>query len=431
MFCLPRSTIHVLVASTALVSTKYIINDQGYHYPLHLFTLQASLVVSILTLQRLLNTSASYSRLRWVFSPDDLGVEPAAFQKSKTLLIGLISLAAALPLFAQAIMHSFNLSTLVMLLTLVILISFMMAHAGLQPIRKAGMTTILLGFIMLILYDEYRLSVNGLLFAVPASALLALAKLSLSHSSKPVHDIEMDSRRTLSWQAVMLITISASLGITSIWAFTIEDTLLAFAYIRQLNIVAMFLTSGPSVFTTCNFLGSNQYVEVSVCANMLLFGGVISLASSQLLEPSVSTIVQPTAFVAIMIFSAVVFRCEQLSPRPYEKTSQEGYQIVTHQSTSGLENTNSMDFVKTQPGNMRHNSSVTLAFAAGIVLWILFAAHNSLLFRNPVETRSEAILDHTYRPTIDIDIVVSMYKEDVSSVAEMLSHLRSLSALAG
>lgn len=66
------------------------------------------------------------------------------------------------------------------------------------------------------------------------------------------------------------------------------------------------------------------------------------------------------------------------------------------------------------------------SFACVLLVWITLVFTNLHIFSSGMVHRIPPTLDLGYRPKGEMDIVISMYKEEISSVAGMVSELRKI-----
>ena len=301
------------------------------------------------------------------------------------------------------------------------------------------MRTILLGkFCGCILYGEYRLTVKGLIFAIPA-ALFFGASNSLSRS------LEASSGTGSSSAKAKAMFYCSGLTITAIWAIFEGSTLEA---LRALRLEYTFLLA-TNVFSTAVaiVLGNSVLFPLDISSQpvhlcfrnyarvLLVLTGVIGCGSAVMLRRSYTTFLQLCAFLAAMLciqvdaildlfrqFGRDAYRRSLLLP-PLPDTNSE---LCPNSPTSDVPAGTLCSGL--QEGFSRVIRSLIVSVLMVASLWIIFVLLNfseSLhMHRGPVN--AAPVLDLAYSPSIPTEIVISMYKEPIDSVVSLISSLRNL-----
>jgi hypothetical protein len=81
-----------------------------------------------------------------------------------------------------------------------------------------------------------------------------------------------------------------------------------------------------------------------------------------------------------------------------------------------------------KPESRGYNIRLSLGSIALIIIWIVYLSFN---FGERHLPRVAARLDQKYKPTLDLEIVISMYKEKTKDVATLISKLQSMPKMSG
>ncbi|KAE9967625.1 hypothetical protein EG328_008071 [Venturia inaequalis] len=437
----------------SMITTGSILQvDRGCYHPLHLLLLQLA-PIFLFTFRRSQTPGASCKTR-----------PPLVAAPSKTLWISLVALALSLPLFAQAIVHLNHVATLAMLMSLILLAENIFAQILTSRARRieriCGIIAISFA-LFVVLFDEYKLTVNGLLFGLFALGLAAIGK-TLFLSTLWTDGSQDNVPGKLSWNTAVRIMVSVAFVATMAWATMIENTLSAvesFYKIGPLHIVLNLAL----VFGCLNLesiairrLQQQSSIYSSVTPTLFGFAGLSSSYRFWSTRRSYSSCWQIAVFVSIFVLS---FVRGWDSPAPFnmgEKAGAEdfgidglGHAYLRVRPTSDVE-ARSAESHLDEPENIQQSTSILerslargckawsestfsgasyMAWAFGI--WCIFSYLNfSLDTQASIQSRHIPTLDLAYQPEIDLDIVLNMYDENPTSTASMISEIRSLPNIA-
>jgi uncharacterized membrane protein len=338
-----------------------------------------------------------------------------------------------------------------------------------------GLLLVSLAF-SLVLFDEYRLTVNGLLFGLHAIGCMALGRFLLrSHFSLRTTETSIsDMQPQLSWNTILRVTGTISFVATAIWAVCIEDTSSAVASFSRINPWTLVLNVGL-VFCTCIFgstaavLSYQQGIPTThTSAGLLLFAGLTSLLHLMSSSRSFSTLPQVSVFAgtfAIQFISGCKSDGRSDSENEYAMNPFDAKGMADHNSRSSdsdpeaqstdslLEDHDETNLVANEmfPINnqemaadtcrrsragfsmRKHENASPWNVQSQVILillafttWCLFSYLNFSLLSWTSQPREDPALDLSYHPKTELDIVISMYDEEPAFVAHMISKLQTL-----
>lgn len=319
-----------------------------------------------------------------------------------------------------------------------------------------GIITIL-SALLFILFDEYRLTVNGLLFGLWALGLAAIGK-SLFLTALRTSGIRDDVPGRLTWNTVVRILISLAFVATLAWAMVVENTQHAFESFIRINLLHVILNLAL-VFGCLNFACitiRHLHQESSTCSSvtptLLMFASLTSLVHLLAARRSYSSCWQIAVFVCIFILS---FIREWDSPTAFnvdEKDDAENFSIdgqghaYLRVKSASESDARPADGVLDEQEETQHSTSVSNGsltrnykawskstpsgacyMAVAFAIWCVFSYLNfSLDTRASTRNRHIPTLDLAYHSEVDLDIVLNMYDEDPVSANSMVSEIRSL-----
>lgn len=206
-----------LSSAISLITSKRLLVDKTYYFPMHLLLFQLLATTAMVVFNAIWDARAS-ARSRPVFaevftSPNDwLPVLPAA-----------VAQAFSLTLLSHAIFHLTNLPTLVMLAA----VSYLCEAICVRVFGKASKPyffvrcAVVVVACYFILHDEYRLTADGLLFAIPGSIMAGLSK-GLYVAGYETWSVR--SSRPLFPMRFLSITVSLAATIALIWLLAKEES---------------------------------------------------------------------------------------------------------------------------------------------------------------------------------------------------------------
>jgi hypothetical protein len=286
----------------------------------------------------------------------------------------------------------------------------------------------------LVVFDDYRLSVNGVLFALAASMLFAMADILLSRAStQPIQSLEETLCQALSSRFVLVITLTAALVITCLWASMIEDTSDALEHLDKIHPALLLLNLilvASALMSTWSFCCTEYLLEIYEhfgLPSLSFFVAVTSLMSTFFLRPSFTSPLQIWSYFIMAVVLSAFSTNSNSRLRRCATEMEEGDDFVVRQTISVDQD--ALDQPKFLSATDRGQWIPILTNIITIIIWVIFALRVDLAFRQPIHAKAEPVLDLAYRSTIDLDVVVSMYQEDAASVAAMLERLQSLAQI--
>lgn len=303
-----------------------------------------------------------------------------------------------------------------------------------------------------LLYDEYRLSVNGLLFGIPALAL-AGASRALFHVNGVRNDLQASNAHA-GPNFTFQLMIWVAFALTAPWALLVEDFWGAIFDLLKINPIwmvfntvtsAVALVSGGSVLfrlpvhppssggKAASFVARSILIGPSLAANT----AIVALVSTLLVGHSYTSSIQLIAYLIALIAAASV--SSSVFKKLDENDTLEGaqHEMLLHgnlsESTPRLQSPPPNGVV----GLAKEALGDRLAFSLALALVVLSAGClcawlpiNFGIIERPHGQRNLPLhLDNKYRPASDVDIVVSMYKEPVDYLNSVLDSLKRIPAL--
>ncbi|KAF4556778.1 Hypothetical protein D9617_1g086600 [Elsinoe fawcettii] len=360
----------------------------------------------------------------------------------------------SLLLFSQAILHFNNTPILAMLGILVFLpaATSKVLYTGLSSQRAVLLRpALLILFMSLVLFFEYRLTVNGLVFGILATGILGIIKTITSIVLE--HTTEQSGQSSLS--TLILCIISSGIS-----AIVFEDTQSALAWFSQAHSPAflVFLTNFIATTTTFTLGGHvvaylpsdaaswTGYQRPAIIWPLLCFVGIVLVGTTQ----AGLTIVDPlqAIFFILAVFSVLdvdylhlgrqfiasagqpTRMATALSPLvPFGDHSHPPVYQPVEVDDDEAEDTNPSNgrlSLLQQPTAPSSRSLKALTILT-ILLWTMSIYR--LIIPSAASTRSTPHLDLTYKPESSLDIVISMYSEPLPSLTSTLNLLLSLPSL--
>ncbi|KAF1354019.1 hypothetical protein BDV97DRAFT_130013 [Delphinella strobiligena] len=394
--------------------------------------------LAVLLTRELLDPSSHlvYRAPRWLHSqasPDN-GYLSKLLKAIPAALCGAVSLL----FFMQSLLHLPSLPTLVMLPMIAtfsrLLLMRVFDNVKFQSILPwANSRLCCLGLTCgIVLYDEYRLTVNGLLFAIPAMVLSGLSEHMFYSAYKPV---EMSRKfPDICKTHIVLLTVFGIL-ITIAWGSLFEDWVSRTSLRGWIPILCLNLTSTMvsillegTLFHNIRHRGqplsvpspSQDYTGTNV-----LYAGLTSYGAFLSHIPSYSSPWQLMAYLSTCLLL--------YDSRVWNTTFWQWKQLKSHVGPKNVrleEVPRGGDMSRSPPVQTNDWSTIatvrygTLAgLASAVIVWTLFILSN---FDKHSSPRSVPQLDSNYTPPKQLEIVVSMYNESPEAVRQLLSELRKI-----
>ncbi|KAK6000035.1 hypothetical protein QM012_004023 [Aureobasidium pullulans] len=381
------------------VSCKHILLTSNYHYPYTLLLLQLG-AASILILLR----DLCYAERVWdVFgSKPDLGLSFTTNSIQQTLRLALLSYCLAFfsPLWIQSTLHFENIVTLLMILPIISL--FDLGTHSLRYRTSICMTVIL--SCLLILFDDYKTTPNGLLFGIPA--VLILGVVFIISRNDPADDAgsqlpHKDQTSSLSVMILPFLTATACL-------FFLEGEHEVALTRKQMPLLCLNLITTAVTIALWPSMLRQTKDNISHSVNFLALPGFAALFSQQLALPVYLSWVQVLAFlVSICCCAFTVFK----KPDPSRTDEQDWLELSSESEDDAKYPDTSFNDDTDFRGRVRKTWSIH-----HLVFLAITTAHTSRGLR----------LDTGYNAASNIDIVMSMDHEPPSHITDTFSLLKSI-----
>ncbi|KAF2641348.1 hypothetical protein P280DRAFT_468980 [Massarina eburnea CBS 473.64] len=432
-----RLPVWAVAATISILSSRYLLIELNVHYPLHLHLLQLAVTGAI--------TAADYLQQDPSYSTPSL--RRTSWRKWLPFAVIAAVMATATVCSIQAILHSQNLPTLIMLAVVSpcaeAIVHLIRAPSPRSRLEMARVTIAALGCAGILL-GEYRLLVPALQSAIPAMLLAGAARAYRSITVDQSTSITCDSQR------MRILFCTFGLAITGLWAHSRDDEswVLFFHSIRIQHVpllivncvaTAIALLLGQSILLplddvtndTKDAENDNSIFEMLALATMV---GTIGIWSTLVLRRSYMSWTQFSFFLLVVAFTAGKFilikRREQRKVYSVVPNGI-GSHYAQHDDIDFAESSESMhlsDYPTQQPNLFRRTSSIILF----IIIPLIWTGYLSLNFSERIHqtvVKMPPILDLGYTPTTDIELVISMYKERVDEVARLISTIKDMPKL--
>jgi hypothetical protein len=281
-----------------------------------------------------------------------------------------------------------------------------------------------------VLFDDYKLTPNGLLFGIPAILLLGVIYAIYRHQTDDleVHRSSEDQPSMLPMMILPLISGVACFIISEVTCYlSLEsDHEVALTWslvpILLLNVAATVSTIALSPLVL-------EHAKKNASHNLVLLAlsGFTALLSQQL------GLYIYLSYVQILAFSTSICCCT-LSARIEAKSddlSEEGWLEVPMEARDDIKHPESIlenlqDRVL--EAQKRWPSAQTILLAITTIVWVHFLA-NSYLTPFPQSYTHELRLDTSYDSASAIDIVMSIYREPPTHITDTFSLLTSMPSI--
>jgi hypothetical protein len=331
---------------------------------------------------------------------------------------------------------------------------------------------------IIILFDDYRVTVNGLLFGLLGLGTYYFATFVLcSHGRMSLAPTQAASLYPIH-QFLPPLALLIAVFVTGCWALLLENRsnlyhalLLVnpFLLVFNLAIVAIALTHGPLNKSFQPPQISGQHYNNDPSADLGLFAGLSALLNNITGRPGYSTALQIGVFTGTFLTAFLCSRI-RLSP-PWHWRSSTPFSLMVEEATSTTKSSSSLNqdqfsdrvvgskhmpvrLLRLNNENCSSEEQESLSlyahigetlqrrqenlpatrkiwpsltgFVCVVIVWIALVLTNSPTFSSGMTQRVSPSLDLDYQPKGDIDIVISMYKEETDSVVAMVSQLREI-----
>ncbi|THV51646.1 hypothetical protein BGAL_0103g00050 [Botrytis galanthina] len=339
--------------------------------------------------------------------------------------------AVALPLLMEALIHMSSLPVLIMLFPLIHLIEsltlFIFVAQSRSSKRLSLETVGIAVFITLILYNEYRLTIPGIICGVGAFTMTGLSRAFFVMASHKMND--HGDQISSSYHSYILMTTTFGLLMSGCLAYARERNILEFYpepgalalfFISSITVVAAgfsgtsMLAYTPSSFSAGKYLDARTPFAISDVVVSGLSGILVLLISLAFGPISVISWIQFTSYF-LAIYCLIGYSKIDIF---LENTL--GY--IQRRLHYQLSNAAPSPTPRRIPFFILKISFTTLAIVA---LYVLSLSQLFRLQLGPVSS-----MDNLYTPvSSSFDIVISAYKETPESIERMLKAIKSTSYL--
>jgi hypothetical protein len=293
-----------------------------------------------------------------------------------------------------------------------------------------------------LLFTEYRLNVPGLVSSILAM-LLAGAARALRQAVVKYHPGVMASNMNSNGRSVAVAAVVGvvwvlvfrqgpqtfvfDLGSVPLLAIHAVSSALALALGKSI-LLPIDETVSDSIFLVDSARGRHICDALTVAA----FTGIVGCHSALSTRRSYTNMYQFCCFLLAML---CVSSTDYLAPSQRSRFAQSAYELVDG-SRPSMEGRESTGFAK---GMNRSSLQALLLriqankmvrrYSLGVSIALLWTAYVGFNYTERPESRTPTILDKEYKPTIPVEIVLSMYKEPLEEVRELLQNLKNMPAL--
>ncbi|KAF1956525.1 hypothetical protein CC80DRAFT_444984 [Byssothecium circinans] len=429
-----RIPVWAVAATVSIITSRYLLVELNVHYPLHLHLLQLAAAGAITTVDYLQqepsHSTPSLRRTSW--------------REWFPFAIIAALMAVATVFSVQAVLHAQNLPTMLMLAAISpcveSLIHLVRSKAPRSRLEMARIAVVAIGSASILL-GEYRLLVPVLESAIPAVVFIGLARAYRSMTIEKTSTAACDSQRT------RILFCGSGLAITGLWALSRPDEswALFFHAMRMSDVpllifncvaTAIAMLLGQSILLPLDgaMNESQDHENASSVAEMLALltmTGTVGIWSTLVLRRSYMSWAQFWFFMQAVLFITAKYALDSMRDRQERRKV---YSIVPN--GIDVENENcSAEVPGSPPENhgrqrsfFRRISNIVLAIAIPSI-WIGYLALNFSDHIHQTVIKVPPILDVSYTPTADIQLVISMYKERVDEVARLISTLKAMPKL--
>ncbi|KAH7393989.1 hypothetical protein DE146DRAFT_757468 [Phaeosphaeria sp. MPI-PUGE-AT-0046c] len=349
----------------------------------------------------------------------------------------------------QALLHNKNMTTLVMLTPIIFLpheflrLAVDLVHYsqgdGIRLCLQISRIALLTLACVVILLVEYRLKVtflkSSLWTMLSAGAAKALRRLALQHDPESFPKRREETGWFLGAGGVIAIIWICS---TQKDPHVFVDLKYAPPAVMLVNLVATTaaLLLGRSMILPLDEDRLEVEVEAARCYHdsivLMVVSGIANCSTAFSIRRSYTSWLQYCCFAVALI-------CASLGPRraidygqihqPYSETT--AYELVGSVSSTSLEDAEAdpvqgNDRQAQQQGLESKNSEKhTWSFWGVVVVSLLWAGSVAFNLSAPEPERLPARIDQSYEPPSQLEIVLSMYKEPIEDVKDLLASLKS------
>ncbi|KAF1986503.1 hypothetical protein K402DRAFT_463445 [Aulographum hederae CBS 113979] len=439
-----------ICAAIAAVSTKLVMVDCDWHFPAHLLWGWIFCAETWMLIGRSLEGNTGERKIwRTLFGMSGSSMKSKEGDtKWLWRTMEVVCAAVALPLLLQAVLHFPNLPTLATLSLLVFIVDSTAVQIFL-PSFCTRCTVFRTAFAALacaaVLYDEYRLQVNGLVFGI-----LSLTFLGLSKALNRRNAFEATVHTTVYMKTGTSATVlHMAFGVMTIWILLASDTLgdlVGFWNVPILVFIVNLLSGATALGLGLEvLLPQNSAHDVSTASSPLpsgfhgvyctLFTGMAACLSILFTGRAYASSVQIFAFVVALVSLVDFGQLGQVFPLSHgyrsvgEPAASSDPPFSGSQLLSRVLPTSMKTFANDARSWLRRWIAV-LILGMISVSWSLFILENFGVTSWTASTvHPNASLDLDFKPVSQLDIVISMYKEPAEDVKSIMSSLSTIPSI--
>ncbi|KAG4412497.1 hypothetical protein IFR04_014353 [Cadophora malorum] len=424
-------------SATAVYTTKRLMVIHGYHYPLTIaFRSFGTILIIYIVLLRI-KSDANYIQsskrsARGLRQPD--GDDFLLNSYWGPMIPASLAAAASFPMLLEGILHMPSLAVLVMLFPVIYTIESLVLFVCCSKSRSQ--TYIPLEAVVstaassIVLYNEYRLMVPGLVFGVGGMLLIGAARgLFIVGSERAGTDIAVQARLK-AYHGFVIMTLTFGLLFSGITGYYIESIRSA-SFLGISTVVLMIINLVSIVAAAFSGTSLLAYSPISFEDTALQFS-YIPVHGADFLAPFAASLLlllaiissDPASFISLFQIAAYLVASICL-------LGAEQAQHLVLSFVDGIQ-----QWINKSLGKERREPSKpsgVLTACTLFALLILFSSIISSFAYSAITSLAPSLptsFDTAFVPPTRFEIVVSMYKEDPVSVRSMLESLRRTTLLA-
>jgi hypothetical protein len=446
----------LVCASIAVLSARHLLVERNLHYPLQLYF--AQLAVSALFALR-----PFWSRKDAQPSFRERPEARASATRGVVLLVTAMGLGSVATICAlQAILHVTNLPTLILmtvriwvalvwsshtnLLQMIVFFaeSLILVIARTVPPTQAEFARISLLLVagVGLLFTEYRLNVPGLVSSILAMLMTGVARalrqiVAKHHPDVMASNMNSNSRSVAVAAVVGVVwvlvfrqgpqTFAFDLGTVPLLAVHAVFSALALALGKSI-LLPIDETVSESIFLAGSARGRHTCDALTVAA----FAAIVGCHSALSIRRSYTNTYQYCCFLLAML---CISSRDLIDSSQRSRFGNSAYELVDG-SRPSMQDRDSLGFAKeTKLSSLRalllkiQANKLVRRYSLGVSIALLWTAYVGFNYTDRPKSSNPTILDREYEPTVPVEIVLSMYKEPVEEVRELLSNLKKMPPL--
>ncbi|KAF3004863.1 hypothetical protein E8E13_005633 [Curvularia kusanoi] len=285
-----------------------------------------------------------------------------------------------------------------------------------------------------LLYTEYRLTVPTLFASIPAMLFAGLSRGFGRSAYKANPDMMVDNLHRTCLQTIIGALVGGAWGV----AFGLGNHGFAPDLERVPLLLLNAFASALAIILGNSMVipTDNEVYRIWDISTLIVITGVIGSYSTLLLRRSYTNLFQIFCFlIAVMCAGIPASTRKDNTQHHSSNVEPDVYRLIEPRlelsgddSETIILSEEAHDLQSSAPVTHSHNSAFR-KYMLGIgmaLLWLVFTALN---FTERQWRRLPVFLDHDYVPQSSLEIVLSMYKEPIDEVQELISHLKSMPAL--